>query len=75
MTYTYRSGRLLWSIRPDPSEPGRWRLYANEEYLGAYISPEQAADAVYTQTTSHHGWDMRPPVTEPADLSEWTRHR
>lgn len=69
--WSYKSKAGTFSIRPLPD--GRWGLQIGNEYLGSYISPEQAADDVYMQQTGYYPWDSLPPVSEPCELAEWEK--
>ena len=69
--YEYKSKIARMSIRP--GENGKWALWIEDCIYGPYHSPEAAADDVYMQATGHYEWDTQNEITEPCDLSEWTR--
>ncbi len=50
---------------------GCWGLWLDDGMLGSYLSPEAAADDVYTQSTGCYEWDSLQSVTEPMDLLDW----
>jgi hypothetical protein len=75
MIYLYKTGIGAFSIQPDPNEPGRWRLYIDDLWLGSYASPEQAADDVYMCATGFYEWDRQLTVDHPEDLGEWVASR
>lgn len=59
-------------IMPQPGSPGRYWLGVDDDALGSYASPMQAADDVYMHATGHHDWDkLDTKVNAPTDLSEW----
>lgn len=51
---------------------GQFALYIGNNLLGAYPSPQAAADAVYRCETGYWPWDQQLTVEEPKDLSFWT---
>ena len=69
--WIYKSSVGTFSIRKQSN--GFWGPLIDNEALGAYNSPEGAADDVYTQHTGHDSWDLLPPVIEPTDLTEWEK--
>jgi hypothetical protein len=71
MIYSYKSKFGTFSIRPDPQQPGRWRLYIDDLWLGSYVAPAQAADDVYMCETGFDAWDDQLTVMHPTDLGEW----
>jgi hypothetical protein len=71
MLYFYKSNFGTFSIRPDPDQPGRWRLYIDDLYLGSYATAALAADDVYLCETGFGPWDDQSTVKHPEDLGEW----
>lgn len=69
--YNSKVGTFKIKQRPD----GRFSLHVGDEYLGSYISPQQAADDVFMCATGYWPWDRQLMVDHPEDLSEWTVSR
>ncbi len=67
--WIHRTSKGTFWIRPDGS--GRITLGVDDEALGSYATPEQAADDVYCCATGYHPWDAQGTVNAPVDLSEW----
>lgn len=70
---------MLWTYKTDvgrfwikQERDNRFTLGINDNALGSYISPEQAADDVYMCATGHWPWDKKLNVSDPVDLSEWS---
>jgi hypothetical protein len=66
----YRAHCGLFTIRI--LRDGRHGLWLDDELLGSYTAPVQAADDVYMQATGAYEWDDQESVEEPTDLSKWT---
>lgn len=71
--YYFRSRVGLFWIRRLAGNPEYFTLGIADEALGAYLSPEGAADDVYVGSTGHYAWDVRNDPRAPTDLGEWTR--
>ena len=63
---------VFW-IRFSPQGRGVFVLGIEGTELGAYASPEAAADDVYHQETGFSEWDSASGVHRPADISDWKR--
>lgn len=63
----------VFRIRFDPLSGGRFILGIGAEDLGAYYSPEAAADDVFLQKTGWPAWDDLSSPSRPEDLSHWSR--
>jgi len=68
MEYSYQTNVGKFTIKP---QSGRWLLSINDNTLGSYNSPHQAADDVYNHATNHNEWDEQLDIDDPTDLSEW----
>lgn len=71
MTWFYRS--KVGTFKIVQARDGRFSLWVNDELLGNYITPDQAADDVYMCATGHWPWDKQLEVTHPSDLGEWQK--
>lgn len=60
-------------IKPLPE--GCYGLFINDEFLGAYDSPESAADDVYMCATGYPSWDDQLIVEEPQGLGCWEMYQ
>lgn len=50
----------------------KYALRINEDFCELYLTPESAADNVYTQHTNYDLWDFFPaPDDLPSCLAEW----
>ena len=67
--WNYQTSKGKFWIKPQGN--GRFLLGIDDEGLGSYITPKQAADDVYCCATGYYPWDALMIVDQPADLSEW----
>jgi len=64
----------VFFIRKQSGNPKLWDLFINGLFLGSYIGPELAADAVFKRTTNYHDWDkLKSDLHIPGNLSDWKR--
>lgn len=64
----------VFFIRDQPDNTNQWDLFINGLFLGTFITPELAADAVYKRRTNYDEWDnIKPDRKIPHKLSEWKR--
>lgn len=73
MLWTYKTKTGIFWIKPDTING--FSLGIDDELLGSYINPEQAADDVYMCATGYWDWDQQLTVMEPESLSEWEFHK
>lgn len=71
--WTYQTSVGTFWIKPNKNN--RFTLGVNDEALGSYHSPHQAADDVFMCATGYWKWDNQLTVNDPTDLSEWTLHK
>jgi hypothetical protein len=69
MHWIYKSNVGTFWIKPDHNN--RFILGINDDALGSYLNPIQAADDVYMCATGYWEWDKQLTVNCPTDLSEW----
>ena len=64
----------VFFIRSHAENPKHWDLYINSAYLGSYIAPEIAADAVFSKQTNYNKWDnLNSEPIIPRNLADWTK--
>jgi hypothetical protein len=64
----------VFFIRKQSEIPNHWDLFINGLFLGSYIAPELAADAVFQRKTNFNNWDkFKPDLNIPHNLSGWKR--
>lgn len=71
LRWTCRTHAGLFWIEPAPRKG--WRLGIDDEPLGWYETPDQAAGDVYLQSTGCFEWDDGPTPDSPADLGDWQK--
>ena len=71
-SYFYRSPVGVFWIRPLTGRVGHYQLGIDNLPLHEHYSPYEAAEAVHKQRTGYAGWDSRPDIKSPSDLTEWT---
>ena len=69
----YRTSSGVFWIRFSPQGRGTFLLGMDDEELGAYFSPEAAADDVFMQKTGWEPWDCSEQPDRPVSISEWQR--
>ena len=74
MDYIYNTEFGTFKISKN-SYDGRCSLHINDECLGSYQTPQQAADDVFMCATGFDDWDDQICVDNPIDLTEWTKQR
>lgn len=72
MHWTYQTEVGSFLIKPD--ETGRFTLRIDDELLGSYFSPQQAADDVCCCETGYMPWDERDPLMGSSSLSDFELH-
>jgi hypothetical protein len=70
--YDHVSPFGTFSIKPDQCAHQGWCLWLDDELLGPYPTPQDAALAVHNHLTGHAEWDAWYAGDIPADLRDWT---
>jgi hypothetical protein len=70
--FYYKTPVGTFWIRAQPGAPGRYWLGCEDDALGSYATPAQAADDMATGHSGHVAWD-RNPRNAPYGLAEWVR--
>ena len=50
---------------------GQWRMWADDEFLGSFVSPEAAVQALLDGTCGLVDGGRKASVVVPPDLSDW----
>jgi hypothetical protein len=50
---------------------GQWRMWAEDEFLGSFVSPEAAVQALIDGTCSLVAGGRKTRIDVPPDLSDW----
>ncbi|MBM3881034.1 MAG: hypothetical protein FJ387_15155 [Verrucomicrobia bacterium] len=69
--YTCLSPYGTFTIKPDLCCRAKWCLWLEEDVLGTYDSPEEAARAVHARQTGNFRWDADYQTDVPAELDAW----
>lgn len=72
MYWTYKTNVGTFWIKPNRNN--MFTLGIDDEALGSFSTPENAASDVYSCATGYWPWDKRLITIHPEDLSEWHRH-
>ena len=68
-TYLFQSPAGLLKIRQ--FNGGQWRMWADDEFLGSFVSPESAVQALLDGTCTLVDGGRKASVVVPPDLSDW----
>ncbi len=71
MFYFFKSKTGTFSIEPDETCDGMFKLCIGGFWLDSYETAESAARDVYLHATGWYEWDRLEDSTVPCDLGEW----
>lgn len=71
MSYLYRTKVGTFSIEPDDTGGGAWKLCIGGMWLASFATREDASSALRRRETGWPDWDTLDDHRAPADLSDW----
>ncbi len=71
MSYLYRTQGGTFSIEPDDTGIGTWKLCIGGMWLASFATPEDAAAAFRRRETGWPDWDALDGGEIPGSLTDW----
>ncbi|MEK6702217.1 MAG: hypothetical protein AABZ53_08135 [Planctomycetota bacterium] len=72
--FCFKTAKGSFWIAPQPGSEGRFFLGFEDDALGSFATPNDAASDVASHMTGLGCWDAKPSLaSDPTDLGDWAR--